>query len=119
MAKYIGAISQNIINLLGLNCSPETPIYIGEQNEEHMKKSHQFDYEIYRDELPNIIANPDYVGLNKDNSIEYIKEFPVDDDFVKVAVRVSTNNKYFARTLYTISRKRVLDFLAKGTIKKV
>jgi hypothetical protein len=55
-----------------------------------MKKSHPADYERYGDRINIIIDSPDYVGINpKDSSIEYVKEFVVDGEHVKVAVRVT------------------------------
>lgn len=66
------------------------------------------------------MGNPDYVGLNtKDESIEYVKEYKVDDEYVKVAVRVSGNRNYFARSIYVLNKTRVKNFITKGTLKKL
>lgn len=119
LAKLVGYIRQNIIDLLGLKCAADTPIYLGNSNIQHMQNSHPFDYKIYGDEIPDIIASPDYVSLNKDGSIEYIKEFKIDNNFVKVAVRVTPSGTYYARTIYVINTKRVQDYIAKGTLKKI
>ena len=68
----------------------------------------------------NIIANPDYVGKNaKDNSIEFTKEYYINGEYVKVAVRISTHNIYYARSMYVLNPKRVKNFIAKGTLKKL
>lgn len=118
--KRIGVLSDKIINLLNISYIADNKIYIGDSNIEHMKKSHPLDYLKYKDEIPNILANPDYVGINKkDNSIEYVKEYKINDDFVKVAVRVSNNNKLYARSLYILNKKRVQSFIEKGTLKKI
>lgn len=119
MPRQVGRIKENIINLLNLNCPINTPILLGQSNIEHMKKLHSYDYDIYSDELINILDNPDYVGLMKDGSIEYVKEFKTDNDFVKVSVRIALSGNYFARTLYTLNNKRVQEYIAKGTLKKV
>ena len=74
---------------------------------------------IYGDDISLIIAKPDYVALNKDKSIEYVKEYQRDNEFVKVAVKVNLSGNYFARTLYVLNSKRVQDFIAKGTLKKI
>ena len=55
----------------------------------------------------------------KDGSIEYIKEYRIDDEYVKVAVRVSDNDKYFARSIYVLNKTSVKSFIAKGTLKKL
>lgn len=118
--KKIGVLSDKIMNLLNISYITDNNIYIGDSNIEHIKKSHPLDYLKYKDEIPNILANPDYVGINKkDNSIEYVKEYKIDNDFVKVAVRVSTKNKLYARSMYILNKKRVQTFIQKGTLKKV
>lgn len=61
----------------------------------------------------------DYVGINSsDNSIEFVKEYVIDNEFVKVAVRVSRGNKLYARSLYVLNNRRVKNFIAKNTLKK-
>lgn len=91
-----------------------------DSNIKHMKTSHPDDFKKYGAELNNIIASPDYVGKNaKDDSIEFTKEFCINGEFVKVAVRVSTRNIYYARSLYVLNPNRVKNFIAKGTLKKL
>lgn len=120
MRKKIGAFSAQIIEILELDIPVGTPIYIADSNIEHMKASHPHDFEKYGNELNNIIANPDYVGKNvKDDSIEFTKEYYIDEEYVKVAVRVSTRNIYYARSMYVLNSKRVKNFIAKGTLKKL
>lgn len=92
-------------------------VYLGEKNMEHMKNAHPDDYLKYEDYLPMIIESPDYVGINrKDNSIEFVKEFYINDDYVKVAVRASTSGIFYARSLYTLNRNRVDRFVENGTL---
>ncbi len=120
MRKKIGAFSAQIIEVLELDIPAGTPIYIADSNIEHMKTSHPNDFEKYGDELKNIISNPDYVGKNvKDDSIEFTKEYCIDGEYVKVAVRVSTHSIYYARSMYVLNPKRVKNFIAKGTLKKL
>ncbi len=114
----IGEFSSQVINTLNLNIVAGTPIYIADTNLEHMQSSHPADYSRYRNDISLIIATPDYVGLNtKDNSIEFTKEYMVNDEFVKVAVRVSASNVYYARSLYVLNTNRVRNFIKKGTLK--
>ena len=84
-----------------------------------MQTSHPGDFAKYGSKLKNILAQPDYVGQNpSDGSIEYVKEFLIDGEFVKVAVRLSHSGRYFARSLYILNNKRVQNFISKGTLKK-
>lgn len=118
--KQIGIINKNIIDTLHLEIPENSPILLGETNIKHMKKSHPDDYNKYKDEISNILRTPDYVGVNpKDNSLEYVKDFIVNDEFVKVAVRISTKGKFFARSLYILNRNRTTNFISKGTLKKI
>lgn len=120
MKKKIGFFSSNVVRALGLDIEPGTPIYVADSNIEHIKKSHPTDFEKYGNELSNIIANPDYVGRNtKDDSIEFTKEYFINGEYVKVAVRVSSQNVYYARSMYVLNPNRVKNFIQKGTLKKL
>lgn len=120
MKKNIGFFSPKIIELLGLDIPPDTPIYISDTNIEHMKASHPTDFERYGKDIENIIAHPDYVGRNqKDHSIEFTKEYAADHNFVKIAVRVTAQNVYYARSIYILNSNRVRNFITKGTLKKL
>lgn len=83
-----------------------------------MKSRHPAEYEKYGVDIPLILSYPDYIGINKkDNSIEYVKEYKIDNEYVEVAVRVSHTNNYFARSIYTLNKNRVKNFITKGTLK--
>lgn len=117
--KIIGRISNNIEQLLNLSITGDKNIYLGETNINHMAASHPSDYLKYKDELPNILSDHDYVGINpKDNSLEYVKEYIVNGEYVKVAVRISSGNRFYARSLYVLNKNRVINFIKKGTLKK-
>ena len=114
----IGSITEAVIAALGLSVAPGTPIYMGQSNITHMLNRHNTDYLRYGAHIHDIINNPDYVGINPgDNSIEYVKDFAVDGNFVKVAVRVAQSGKYYARSLYVLNPSRVQNFIASGTLK--
>ena len=116
----VGEITEAVIKTLGLSIEPGTPIYIGQSNIEHMLKRHPDDYVKYGSYIRDIINKPDYVGINpSDKSIEYTKDFLVNGDYVKVAVRVSLKGTYFARSLFTRNRAKVDKFIANGTLKKL
>jgi hypothetical protein len=120
MRKKIGCFSSAVINALNLGIPSGTPIYISDSNIEHMKTSHPQDFQKYWCDIKKIIAEPDYVGKNfKDNSIEFTKEYQIDNDFVKVAVRVTSNNIFYARSMYVLNPHRVKNFIAKGTLIKL
>lgn len=118
--KRIGCFSSAVIETLGLDIPSGTPIYIADTNIEHMKTSHPEDFEKYGNDIADIVATPDYVGQNaKDDSIEFTKEYIINGGFVKVAVRVTTRNVYYARSMYVLNPNRVKNFIRKGTLKKL
>lgn len=118
--RIIGYFPQNIIDLLNLDIRAGTPIYIADSNIEHMRTSHPEDFAKYGCDIEDIIANPDYVGKNaKDDSIEFTKEYCISGDYVKVAVRVTSHNIYYARSMYVLNPNRVKNFIEKGTLKKL
>lgn len=119
MKKQVGTINSKMITILGLSIKENTPIFIGDSNIAHMKSSHPKDFQKYGIDLELILNALDYVGINpNDNSLEYVKEYCVDNEFVKVAVRVSSGNTFYARSIYILNNKRVHNFIAKGTLKK-
>ena len=108
MNKQIGKISKKIIKILGLQYDKEEPIFIGDANIKHMKQEHPEDFKKYGMNLADIIENPTYLARNeKKKSIEFIKEYKEDNNFVLVAVRVSNNNVHFARTMYVMAEEKV------------
>ncbi len=118
--KLIGFFSSAVIETLGLDIPSGTPIYIADTNIKHMKTSHPDDFVKYGGDISEIIAHPDYVGRNKkDDSIEFTKEYVIDGDFVKVAVRVTPRSVYYARSMYVLNSNRVKNFIRKGTLKKL
>lgn len=115
----VGVITEEIIALLKLSVPAGTPIYLGSSNIAHMQEKHPEDYEKYGADLPSILAAPDYVGQNpKDGSIEYVKDYVVNGEYVKVAVRISVSGRYFARSMYVLNPNRVQNFIRKGTLKR-
>lgn len=118
MNKQIGIISNKVAKIIKRNVVEGTPIYIGVSNIQHIKSKHFDEYNLYLDNLSDIIENPDYVGYSqKNNSIEYIKT--IEPDNVLVAVRVSNNRKAFVKTMYAISSNKVDLRLYKGYITRL
>lgn len=119
--KKVGTLQKNIIEKLDLNFDENSEIFLGDSNINHMKESHPEDFFKYGSYLERILATPDYIGKNpNDESIEYVKTFLIDEqEYIKVAVRVSKGNKLFARSLYVLNNKRVENFIKKGTLIKV
>ena len=119
MNKQIGKVNKKVIKLLELEYNKELPIILGESNIEHMKRQHLQDYEKYGKDIEKIINNPTYVAKNPNQgSIEYIKEYRIDNEYVLVAVRISNKGTMFAKTLFTMSERKINIYLKNGYAKK-
>lgn len=120
MNKQIGKVTKKTSELLGLDYQDEKPIFIGEANIAHMKEEHPEDYKKYGSKISEIIVNPTYLARNeKKKSIEYIKEYKVDNEYVLVAVRVSNNDVHFARTMYVMADEKVERYKRHNYFYKV
>lgn len=115
MNKQIGKITKEVIEKLGLDLDEDTPIYISDRNIEHMKLSHPEDYERYSKQLSNILENPTYIAKHpKKESIEYIKRYILNNEHVLLAVRITSNNVYFVRTMFVMTDKKVEAYKKGG-----
>ena len=86
----IGTISAEISSAISRPDLEGKDVYLGQSNINHMKNSHPNDYELYGKYITFILENPDYACVNeKDGSIELVKEFHVNNDYVKLAIRIS------------------------------
>lgn len=120
MAEQIGFITQDVIDLLGLDLPANTPIYIGESNYLHIERQHPDEYGLYVDRIDLIIRRPDYVGISPTNgAIEYIKEFRKNNDLIKVAVRIASSGEYYVRTLYAVNERHIISAINKGLLRKM
>lgn len=114
MNRKIGMVTKKVIKLLDLGYKKEIPIYIGEDNINHMKREHIEAFTMYSSDIEDIINNPTYVAKNpKQGSIEYIKEYQINDEFVLVAVRATNNGRMFARTMFIMTQRKKNIYLSK------
>lgn len=119
MNRQVGKVNKKVIKLLNLEYKEELPIILGDTNIEHMKRQHPVDYAKYGKDIEKIIENPTYVARNPNQgSIEYIKEYRVDNEFVLIAVRISNKGTMFAKTLFTMTERKKNIYLKNGYAKK-
>lgn len=118
--KPIAHISQEVIDLLELDITPNTPVFIGETNLAHIKSRHPYEYDKYLPDIGNIINQPDYVGLSRrDSSILFVKLYEINGEYIRVAVRITSGGKCYAKTLHLLSTCNTERYLEKGTLKKL
>ena len=116
--RKIAEISDRVIYLLELDIDEKTPIYITNNNIKQIKKKHPEDFTKYGENLLEIISNPTYISQHPINkSIEYIKVYKKEKDYVLVAVRVSFGGNYYVRTLFVMSENKVYRYWLSGALK--
>lgn len=119
MNRQIGIVNKKVIELLNLENKKELPIILGDSNIEHMKRQHPQDYLKYGKKIEEIINNPTYVAQNPNQgSIEYIKEYKIDNEFILVAVRISNKGTMFAKTMFKMTKRKIDIYLKNGYAKK-
>lgn len=122
--QIIGKLTKEVIDFLKQNSDNDivdvlypTDILIWDNRIEYTEK-HKGNFkkadEYYRalEDIPNIIENPDYIGLPPhDDSIQYIKVY---NSIIIVAIRISNKGKVSYRTMYPILEGQLKDYLKKN-----
>lgn len=115
MNSIIGEISKEVIDKLKLEENIKKHIYISESNIKHIKDNHLEDYNKYGNKISDIISNPTYIARHpKKDSIEYIKKYLIDNEYVLVAVRVTNKGVSFVRTMFVMSQNKVNKYKNGG-----
>ena len=114
----IGRVTQRVVELLDTDYIVDTPIHIGEENIEKIRIKHPEDFEKYEQDIGKIISSPDYIAKHpKDNSIQYVKVYRQDNNYVMVAVRASGGEKLYVRTLFVMSEEKIFKYWRKNVFK--
>lgn len=71
----------------------------------------------YINNIPDIIKNPDYIGINpqEPNSIELIKNYGID---LQIAIKLEKGGNYFyVASMYDVRAAKIANRLNSGRIK--
>lgn len=114
----IGVLTKELIDLLNLNCDTcdiilwEDRFKYIEKHKYHFKS--EIDFERHIAAIPEVIENPDYVGVHQHkNSLEFIKRI---DELLIVVVRIKQKGDLAFRTMYPLSERQLQDYLKSGTV---
>lgn len=117
----IGELTQEVIDLLSINRKPCNIVMWSERLK--YTEKHKFNFKTENEyveairNIPNIIRNPDYVGLHPtDNSIQYIKQI---NRLMLVGIRIRSKGEISYRTAYPITESQLNDYIKKGRVKKL
>lgn len=115
----IGELSQEVINTLKLDLKPQNINIWSTRIQEHCEK-HKEEYSTPNSytqaikSIPEIIKNPDYVGLHKNGNIQYVKKL---DDISLIGIQVlkGSGNLLF-RTIFPISEIKLNNSIKSGKL---
>lgn len=118
---FVGRITNKLLKFLELDAK-ETNVVIWKDRMKYLEK-HKKDFETdeawlrHVEEIPNIIENPDYVGLHpSDGSVQFIKQI---DKYMMVGVRIKTKGNWAIRSSYPISEDNLQRYIECGRVKRV
>lgn len=113
----VGKYNQHFNELLGINME-NLEIYRSKGLPAHMIKRKHFNCLKYIDYIPDIILNPNYIGVNPNaqgNSIELIKRY---SDNVMIGIKLDIDGKYlYVSTMHDIQESKISRRLHSGRIK--
>lgn len=106
-------------DILGIDIE-EYVIYRSKGLPGHMLKSRHAKCLKYIDYIPDIISNPDYIGVNPNEtettSIELIKRYK---DNVLIGIKLDQENEYlYVSTMHDITESKIQRRLYSGRIKE-
>ncbi len=113
IADYDGRYNQ----LLNISL-PQLEIVQSHGLKTHIEKRHAACVK-YIDKIPEIIASPDYVGVNpkEEKSFELVKVY---DDNVLLGIKLDVKNgRYYVATLHEISQSKLDRRVFSGRLKKL
>ena len=114
----MGNYNQLFNDMLNINIKHDV-IYRSKGLPSHMLKSRHEKCLKYIDYIPEIIENPDYIGINpneKGQTIELVKRYGGN---VLIGIKVDKNNDYlYVSTMYDISEAKLQRRLYSGRLKE-
>ena len=105
-------------NKLSGSSLPLQEIYCSKGLPTHLFKRNHSDCIKHIDDIPDIISNPDYIGVNPNepNSIELIKKY---EENILIGIKVDVNGDYlYVATMYVIQDAKLDRRLYSGRIKQ-
>jgi len=114
----MGEYKEEINSVLGIHIKPQA-IYRSAGLLTHMIKRKHFKCLKYIDYIPDIINNPDYIGINPNEngapSVEFVKRFNIN---ILVGVKLDMDNNYlYVSTMHDVQESKIQRRLHSGRLK--
>lgn len=115
----VGKYNLDFNALLGIEID-ELNIYRSKGLPSHMVKRKHYKCLKYIDYIPDILIDPDYIGINPNEegtSIELIKKY---DENIILGIKLDTDGEYlYVSTMYDIQESKISRRLFSGRIKSI
>lgn len=117
ITQEVGELRTEIMEKLGLEIK-ERRIVLYPGGIKHMKRRHYRAYKYYFRKIPDIIQDPDYVGLSlsEERCIELVKKY---DEYVLVAIKWDDSGRLFVSSMYMMDDNRVENRVLYGKLFSV
>ena len=115
----IGELSKDVIETLNLDLKPQNINVWSTRIQEHCEKhkeeySTPTSYDQAIKAIPQIIKEPDYIGLHKNGNIQYVKKL---DDISLIGIKVLRGNgSLLFRTIFPISEIKLNNSIKSGKL---
>lgn len=115
----VGKFNKKFNTILNINIKPKE-IYRSKGLPAHMLKRSHFDSLKYIDYIPDIIINPDYIGVNPNEksgeTIELVKRY---SDNILIGIKLDKKNDYlYVSTMHSINESKIQNRLHSGRLKE-
>lgn len=114
----VGEFYQELNDIVGSNL-PLQKIYRSKGFPTHLIKQKHFNCLKHIDYISDIIANPDYVGINPNESGDTIELIKVLDKNILVGIKLNIDGDYlYVSTMHDVQESKLQRRLHSGRIKK-
>lgn len=114
----VGELNEELNDIIGSNL-PIQKIYRSKGFPTHLIKRNHFNCLKHIDDIPEIIKNPDYIGINPNENGDTIELIKIFDKNILIGLKVDIEGNYiYVSTMYDIQESKLQRRLHSGRIKK-
>ena len=114
----VGEFYKELNDVIGSDL-PLKKIYRSKGFSSHLLKRKHFNCIKHIDSIPNIIKNPDYVGINPNEYGDTIELIKVLDKNILIGIKLDIDDNYlYVSTMYELQQSKLKRRIYSGRIKK-
>lgn len=114
----VGEFYQKLNDIVGAKL-PLQKIYRSKGLPSHLVKQNHFNCLKHLDDIPDIIKNPDYIGINPNENGDTIELIKIFEKNILVGIKLDINENYlYISTMHDVQESKIQRRLYSGRIKK-